>query len=98
MGKIVMKKIVKKIISLIIILLLCINVPVFNSKAADVNVTIALSASTVNVGDTVTATISVSGSNISALFIRNFKLQLRKRYGKRRRRYCNHKWNGSRLR
>ena len=64
-----MKKIAKKIISLIIILLLCINVPVFNSKAADVNVTIALSASTVNVGDTVTATISVSGSNISAYTI-----------------------------
>lgn len=67
--KIVMKKIEKKILSFVIILLLCINVPVFNSKAADVNVTIALSASTVNVGDTVTATISVSGSNISAYTI-----------------------------
>ncbi len=64
-----MKKIEKKILSFVIILLLCINVPVFNSKAADVNVTIALSASTVNVGDTVTATISVSGSNISAYTI-----------------------------
>lgn len=64
-----MKKNVKKILSFVIILLLCINVPVFNSKAADVNVTIALSASTVNVGDTVTATISVSGSNISAYTI-----------------------------
>lgn len=64
-----MKKIGKKILSFVIILLLCINVPVFNSKAADVNVTIALSASTVNVGDTVTATISVSGSNLTAYTI-----------------------------
>lgn len=64
-----MKKIAKKILLFVLILLLCINVPVFNSKAADVNVTIALSASTVNVGDTVTATISVSGSNISAYTI-----------------------------
>lgn len=64
-----MKKIEKKILSFVIILLLCINVPVFNSKAADVNVTISLSASTVNVGDTVTATISVNGSNISAYTI-----------------------------
>lgn len=64
-----MKKIEKRILSFVIILLLCINVPVFNSKAADINVSIALSASTVNVGDTVTATISVSGSNISAYTI-----------------------------
>lgn len=64
-----MKKFEKKILSFVIILLLCINVPVFNSKAADINVSIALSASTVNVGDTVTATISVSGSNISAYTI-----------------------------
>ncbi len=65
----VMKNTKKKILSFVIILLLCINVPVFNSKAADVNVSIALSASTVNVGDSVTATISVSGSNISAYTI-----------------------------
>lgn len=64
-----MKNIGKKFLSFVIVLLLCINVPVFTSKAADVNVSIALSASTVNVGDTVTATISVSGSNISAYTI-----------------------------
>ncbi|MCM1083101.1 MAG: cadherin-like beta sandwich domain-containing protein [Clostridium sp.] len=64
-----MKKIAKKILSFVIILLLCIHVPVFDVEAADVNVSIALSASTINVGDTVTATISVSGSNISAYTI-----------------------------
>lgn len=64
-----MKKFEKKILSLVVILLLCINVPVFNSKAADVNVSIALSASTVNVGDTVTVTVSVSGSNLTAYTI-----------------------------
>ncbi|MCM1287961.1 MAG: cadherin-like beta sandwich domain-containing protein [Clostridium sp.] len=64
-----MKKIAKKILCFVIILLLCIHVPVFDVEAADVNVSIALSASTINVGDTVTATISVSGSNISAYTI-----------------------------
>lgn len=64
-----MKKIRKILISLFVILLLCVNMPVINTRAADISVSIALSSTTVNVGDTVTATISVSGSNISAYTI-----------------------------
>lgn len=64
-----MKKIRKILISLFMILLLCVNMPVINTRAADISVSIALSSTTVNVGDTVTATISISGSNISAYTI-----------------------------
>jgi|GEM_PF-213117 len=43
-----------------------INVPAADVLAADVSVTIALSASSVSIGQSVTATVSVSGSTISA--------------------------------
>ena len=65
-----MKKLTYRISSLIITLLMVITmlyVPQDDKVYADsAGVTIALSASTVRMGQSVTATISVSGSSISA--------------------------------
>ncbi|MBU5475881.1 cadherin-like beta sandwich domain-containing protein [Eubacterium sp. MSJ-21] len=62
-----MKQILKRGLAIITALILCLNYGKIDVKAADV--VIALSASTVSVGNNVTATISVSGSEISAYTI-----------------------------
>ena len=62
-----MKQFWKRGLAIITALILCLNFGKIDAKAA--NVVIALSASTVSVGNNVTATISVSGSEISAYTI-----------------------------
>lgn len=59
----------KRILSFIVALFLCLNLWSIDTRAAGASVTIALSSSTVSVGKNVTATISVSGSDISAYTI-----------------------------
>ncbi len=61
-----MKKILKKIIPIMIALILCLQMNVYEPKAASVSVSIALSASTISLGNSVTATVSVNGSDLSA--------------------------------
>lgn len=63
-----MNKIIKKCLVFITALIMCLNIETINSKA-DASVTIALSSSSVSIGGGVTATISVSGSDISAYTI-----------------------------
>lgn len=63
-----MNKLFKRCLALFTVLLLCLNVGTIDSKA-DASVTIALSSSSVSIGGGVTATISVSGSDISAYTI-----------------------------
>lgn len=58
-------KIAKKIVTLFLALVLCFNIGNINVKAAGASVTIALSASTVSIGGSVTATVTVSGSDVS---------------------------------
>lgn len=60
-----MKKI-KKYAALLIALMLCLNISTLKPKAADVSVTIALSASSINVGDSLSVTVNVNGSSLSA--------------------------------
>lgn len=55
-----------KIFTVILAMILCFNISILKPKAADVSITIALSASSVQVGGSVTATINVNGSNLSA--------------------------------
>lgn len=62
-----MKKILKRGLAILTALILCLNFGKIDAQAA--NVVIALSASTVSVGNNVTATISVSGSDISVYTI-----------------------------
>ncbi len=62
-----MKKILKRGFAIVIAFLLCLHIGSIDAKAA--NVVIALSAGSVSVGGNVTATISVSGSDISAYTI-----------------------------
>lgn len=59
-----MKQIIKRGLAVIIAFFMCLNFGHIEAKAA--NVVIALSATTVSVGNNVTATISISGSDISA--------------------------------
>lgn len=58
-------KTAKKIITLFLALVLCFNIGNIDVKAAGASVTIALSASTVSIGGSVTATVTVSGSDVS---------------------------------
>lgn len=62
-----MKKILKCGLAILTALIMCLNFGNIDTQAA--NVVIALSASTVSVGNNVTATISVTGSDISAYTI-----------------------------
>lgn len=59
---------IKKILSIfmIFILILCTNIGYQDVKAAGASVTIALSSSSVSIGGSVTATVTVSGSEVSA--------------------------------
>ena len=57
---------INKIFTIILAMILCFNMNILKPKAADVSITIALSASNVQVGGSVTATINVNGSNLSA--------------------------------
>ena len=59
-----MKKI-KRILTVILVIIMCLNFGTLDSKAA-ASVSIALSASSISMGDSVSATISVSGSDIVA--------------------------------
>lgn len=61
------KQIIKRGLAVMIAVFMCLNFGNIDAKAA--NVVIALSSSTVSVGNNVTATISVSGSDISAYTI-----------------------------
>lgn len=63
-----MNKLFKRCLALFTAFILCLHVGVIDSKA-DASVTIALSSSSVSIGGGVTATISVSGSDISAYTI-----------------------------
>ena len=62
-----MKKILKCGLAILTALIMCLNFGNIDTQAA--NVVIALSASTVSVGNNVTATISITGSDISAYTI-----------------------------
>lgn len=62
-----MKKILKCGLAILTALIMCLNFGNIDTRAA--NVVIALSASTVSVGNNVTATISITGSDISAYTI-----------------------------
>lgn len=62
-----MKQFLKRGLAIITALILCLNFGKLDAKAA--NVVIALSSSTVSVGNSVTATVSISGSDISAYTI-----------------------------
>lgn len=62
-----MKKFLKRGLAILTAFILCLQFGKIDAQAA--NVVIALSASTVSVGNNVTATISVSGSDISAYTI-----------------------------
>ena len=59
-----MKRTMRRIVAFFMMLLLVININTFDSKAASVSVSV--SAGTINVGDSVSFTISVSGSEISS--------------------------------
>lgn len=61
------KQFIKRGLAVMIAVFMCLNFNNIDAKAA--NVVIALSSSTVSVGSNVTATISVSGSDISAYTI-----------------------------
>ncbi len=58
-------KIAKKIFTLFLTLALCLNIGNINVRAAGASVTIALSAGSVSIGGSVTATVTVSGSDVS---------------------------------
>ena len=62
-----MKQFLKRGLAILTAFILCLQFGKIDAQAA--NVVIALSASTVSVGNNVTATISVSGSDISAYTI-----------------------------
>lgn len=62
-----MKQFLKRGLAILTVFILCLQFGKIDAQAA--NVVIALSASTVSVGNNVTATISVSGSDISAYTI-----------------------------
>lgn len=59
------KKKIALIIALMTLLVCVVNTNPLNPKAADVSVVISVSASSINVGDTVSVTVSVSGSSLS---------------------------------
>lgn len=61
-----MKTKLKTVITLVLIFAMSFNMNILKPKAADVSISIALSASNVSVGSGVTATINVSGGSISA--------------------------------
>lgn len=62
-----MRQIFKRGFAIIVAFLLCLQMGSIDAKAA--NVVIALSASSISVGQNVTATVSISGSDISAYTI-----------------------------
>lgn len=62
-----MKQFIKRGLAILITFFMCFSISHIDAKAA--NVIIALSASSVSVGNNVTATISISGSDISAYTI-----------------------------
>ena len=62
-----MKQFIKRGFAILVAFFMCLNFGHIDAKAA--NVVIALSATTVSVGNNVTATISISGSEISAYTI-----------------------------
>lgn len=64
-----MKQIGKRIVSCITVLILCMGIWNFETQAAGISVTIALSSSKLTIGQNLTVTVSVSGSSISAYTI-----------------------------
>ena len=60
-----MFKKLRNIIAVFLILIMGINLPFIDSKAEDASVVIALSSSSVSIGQNVSVTVSVSGSTVS---------------------------------
>lgn len=60
-----MLKKIRNIIAVFLILVMGINLPFIDSKAEDASVVIALSSSSVSIGQNVSVTVSVSGSTVS---------------------------------
>ena len=63
-----MKKVIRRVFAFMVALVMCLQFGTIDSRA-DATVTIALSASSISIGNSVTATISVNGSDISAYTI-----------------------------
>ncbi len=60
-----MLKKIRNIIALLVVFVLCINLQSYDAKAEDASVVIALSSSTVSMDDSVSVTVTVSGTTVS---------------------------------